>query len=79
MKQLNKVLDECIDTIRSDINSDKDTLKGRMNSTAEAVWQDQTDSHSANSRALNLVIRKLPESVNENIAEEVKQLESRKC
>ena len=70
MKKVHKSVDERIDTLRADIQSDLETLTTRMNSVTEVM---QTDSNS-NERSLNLIFRKLPETINENIEEKVNMI-----
>lgn len=80
MKRLNKTLDERLDNIHIDINSEIEALSANVNSITDTVqhietWVHTTESESSESpRAFNVVIRKLPETVNENVMDKVNRV-----
>ncbi|KAH3896035.1 hypothetical protein DPMN_020206 [Dreissena polymorpha] len=66
MNKIHKSLDERIDTLRADITNELDTLSSRVNSMTDVLQTDQICD-----RSLNLVFRKVPETVNENIVDKI--------
>ncbi|KAH3829462.1 hypothetical protein DPMN_131458 [Dreissena polymorpha] len=65
-KRLGKTVDDRIDTLRADINNDLDSLKGKINSLTDAIQAFQPEKEDKSS---NVVFRKLPESVNEQLVD----------
>lgn len=53
-------------------NAELDNLSGKVNSLTDTVQIFQTEKSTASYRSANMVIRKLPEPVNENLSEKVK-------
>ncbi|KAH3795614.1 hypothetical protein DPMN_149169 [Dreissena polymorpha] len=71
INRVNKAMNEHFDTIRADMSSEIDTLTGKMNSLSDTMQMLKNGSGSSSTRAFNVVIRKLPESVNEQLETKV--------
>ena len=69
MKKAQKSLDERFDTLKTDISEEIDAMSGKMNSLTDTLQAIKTDDRSS-----NIVIRKLPESINEQIVNKVQTL-----
>jgi len=67
IKRVHKAMDERFDTLKADITEDIDTISGKVSSITDTV---QTLG-AEEDRSCNIVIRKLPETVNENIKDKV--------
>lgn len=69
MKRVHKTIDERIDSLKADINNELDSMSGRLNSISDVI-----QSEGSNNRSMNLVFRKVPETVNENIEEKINMI-----
>lgn len=71
--EINQKVNDCRSDLQKEINMLSDQLQGLV--TSQSVGEDQSDQNRSNmTRKKNIVIRKLPEGVNENLQMKVRNL-----